>query len=269
VALLRKAVPFALLTGFGLLYLRIDTIMLGLLASEAAVGYYGVATRVLETAIAVPAFFGAAFLVTVAQTGAGSERAANQTARAMRYLLLVSVPLAFALAVAADPLVRAVTGSGYDQAGDILLRLSPVLVLTAAYAVLANLQIALDRTSLLVKISLAGIAVKLGLNAWAIPRYGAEGAALVAVAGETMVVIAQWYSARRRFDAARLLAWCGRLAVSAGAMIAVGSAIAIGFPWPTALAGGLAAFMVAAWVTECVSVGELRLAWASVSARAP
>jgi len=267
-SLLRRALPFALLAGFGLLYLRLDTIMLGLLGSGAAVGNYGVAMRVLETTIALPAFFGGAFLATVAQTGAATERAASQTARAMRYLLLVSVPLAFGLAVAADPLVTAVAGSRYEQAGGILLRLSPVLVLTAAYAVLANLQIALGRTGLLVKISLAGIGVKIALNAWAIPRYGADGAALAAVAGETMVVIAQWYSARRRFDAARLLAWCGRLGVSAAAMVAVGSLVAIGFPWPTGLAGGLAAFVVTAWATECVSVSELRVAWASVSARA-
>jgi O-antigen/teichoic acid export membrane protein len=266
-SLLRRAVPFALLAGFGLLYLRVDTIMLGLLGSEAAVGNYGVATRVLETAIALPALFGGAFLATVAQTGARTEHAAIQTSRAMRYLLLVSVPLAFGLAVAADPLVSAVAGSRYDQAGEILLRLTPVLVLMAAYVVLANLQIALDRTSLLVKISLAGIGVKVGLNAWAIPRYGANGAALAAVAGETMVVIAQWYSARHRFDAGRLLAWCGRLAVSAAAMVAVGSLIVIGLPWVTGLAGGLAAFLVAAWVTECVSMSELRLAWATVSAR--
>jgi O-antigen/teichoic acid export membrane protein len=268
-ALLRRAIPFALLVGFGLLYLRIDLIMLGLLGTDAAVGNYGLAARVLEVAVAVPAFFGGAFLATVAQTGAGTDRVADQTALALRYVLLICVPLAFALAIAADPLVDLVAGPRYEGASEVLVRLSPVLALTAAYAVLTNLQVALDRTSLLVKISLGGIALKVVLNAWAIPRYGANGAALAAVAGEGLVVVSQWYFARHDFDAARVLAWCGRLVVSAAAMVAVGSLVAIGLPWLTALAGGLAAFLVAAWVTACVSVSELRLAWASVSARTP
>jgi O-antigen/teichoic acid export membrane protein len=178
------------------------------------------------------------------------------------------VPLAFVLAVAADPLVSAVAGSGYDDAGGILVRLSPVLALMAAYAVLANLQIALDRTDLLVKISLAGIGLKVVLNVWAIPRYGANGAALAAVAGESLVVIAQWYTARRHFDARLLIAWCGRLAMSATAMAAVGVGLASGLPWITGLVGGIATFALATWLTKSVSMSELRLAWASVGARA-
>jgi O-antigen/teichoic acid export membrane protein len=264
-ALLRRAVPFALLVGFGLLYLRVDLIMLGLLGSEAAVGNYGFAARVLETAVAVPAFFGGAFLATVAQTGPATERAADQTTRALRYVLLICVPLTFAIAMAAGPLVDLVAGRRYDGAGDVLLRLSPVLTLTAAYAVLANLQVALDRTSLLVKISLAGIALKVVLNAWAIPRWGAEGAALAAVAGEALVVTAQWYSARRHFDVSGVLAWCGRLALSAATMVAVGLLIAGGLPWLGALVAGLAAFALAAGLTHTASISELRLAWTSVA----
>jgi O-antigen/teichoic acid export membrane protein len=264
-ALLRRAIPFALIVGFGLLYLRIDLIMIGLLGSDAAVGNYGVAARVLETAVAVPALFGGAFLATVAHRGTGPERASEQTALAIRYVLVVCVPLAFAIAVAAGPLIDFVAGQRYESAAEVLVILSPVLALTSAYAVLANLQVALDRTRLLVKISLAGIALKLALNAWAIPRYGAQGAAAVAVTGEAGVVAAQWYFARNEFDAAGVLAWCGRLALSAAAMVAAGLLIASGLPWLSALAGGLAAFALAAWVTHVVSRRELQVAWASLA----
>jgi O-antigen/teichoic acid export membrane protein len=256
------------LTGFGLVYLRIDTIMLGLLGSEAAVGNYGVAVRVLETAIAVPAYFGNAFLATVAQFGAHSPGVPAQTVRALRYLLVICVPLAFGIAVAADPLVRLVAGGGYDEAGELLVRISPVLALMAAYAVLANLQIALDRTATLVKISVAGVAFKIALGAWAIPRYGANGAALAAVAGELMVVIAQWYSARDHFDAGRALRWCARLALSAGAMVAVGLLVLSGLTWVAALVAGLVAFAALVRLTACLSPGELRQAWSSLGAGA-
>jgi O-antigen/teichoic acid export membrane protein len=262
-ALVRRALPFALLVGFGLLYLRIDLIMLGLISDDAAVGNYAVAARALETALAVPAYFGGAFLATVAQAGAGGERAA-QTGSALRYVLLICVPLAFAVAITADPLVDLVAGHRYGDAGEILVRLSPVLVLSAAYAVLANLQVALDRTALLVRISLSGIALKVAVNAWAIPRYGANGAALGAVGGELLVVTSQWYFARGDFDARRLFAWCGRLAVSAAAMLVVGVLTLHAISWPAALVLGLATFAIAALLSRSITLGELRLARASI-----
>ena len=261
----RRAVPFALLVGFSLLYFRIDLIMLGLMGSAVEVGNYGVAAKALETAVAVPGFFGSAFLATMAHSGTASSRAADATARALRYLLIVCVPLAFGLAVLADPLVDVLAGADYEQAGGILLRLSPVLALVAAYAVLANLQIALGRTDVVIKISLAGIAFKIALNAWAIPRYGAEGAAVAAVAGEVVVVVAQWYSARSYFDVPAVLAWCGRLALSAAAMVAVGWLIATGLAPLPALAGGLAAFALAAALTHTATAGDIRMTWASLA----
>ena len=48
---------------------------------DAEVGNYALASRALETALAVPAFFGGAFLATVAQTGARSGRAAAPPGR--------------------------------------------------------------------------------------------------------------------------------------------------------------------------------------------
>ena len=246
---------------FGILYLRIDLLMLGLLGTEADVGNYGLATRVLETGIAVPVFFGSAFLATVAQTGAGTDRAAAQTESALRYVLLICVPLAFALALTADPLIDLVAGERYDGAAEALARLCPILVLTAAYAVLSNLQIALDRIGLIVRISLAGIALKVALNLWAIPRYGANGAALAAVAGEVLVVSAQWYVARHDLDMGGLLRWCARLAVAAAAMGGAALlAVAVGISWPVAAAIGVPVFAAVALLARCFSVSELRLA---------
>ena len=261
--LLRRALPFALFAAFALLYARIDTIMLGALSSDAEVGTYGVAVRIVETLLAIPLFFGGAFLATVAQSGAGGERAV----RALRYVLVLCVPLAFALGVTADPVVDLVAGDDYERSGEVLLRLSPVLALTAAYAVLANLQIALDRTAILVGISVGGVALKIGLSAWAIPRWGANGAAATVVAAEAAVVVAQWHAARGHVDRGVLLRWAGRLALAALAMVAVGVLAAGELSWFAGLAAGLAAFVVAARLTRCASADELRAAWRAVTAR--
>jgi hypothetical protein len=91
--------------------------------------------------------------------------------------------------------------------------------------------------------------------------------ALAAVAGEALVVGAQIYFTRNDFDVTRFLSWCGRLMASAIVMIAVGVAILEAIGWPAALALGLAAFALAALISRCSSVSELRVALASASAR--
>jgi O-antigen/teichoic acid export membrane protein len=148
-------------------------------------------------------------------------------------------------------------GDGYEEASSLLIRLSPILLLVASYGVLSNLQVALDHVGTLVRINLGGLALKVALNLFAIPAYGAEGAAATAVMAETVVVAAQWFAARDYFEASRLLAWSGRLLLATVAMLAVGLAVLAALPWPPALAAGLAAFLLTAWLADCISASEL------------
>lgn len=265
--LMRLAVPFALLAAFSVLYLRIDILMLGQFKSDVVVGNYAVASRIMDTAIIVPAYFGSAFLATVAQTGARTPLARLQTASALRHIVLICVPLAFGLAVAADPLVDLIAGSDYSSAGEVLAILSPWLALIASYSVLANLQVALDRVGVLVKIVLAGLAFKLALNAFAIPTYGANGAAVSAVIAECAVVVAQWFSARDYVDVKPFLDYLLRLLLCTAAMLAVGLPL-LALAWPLALVAGLLVFAASALVIGCVSLEELRLAVSSLGAQA-
>ncbi len=265
--LLVRALPFALLAGFNLVYARVDLVMLGLLSNKAAVANYGVASRVLETAVILPAYFGSAFLATVAHGALSRARTAVRTARAIRYILVACVPLAFGLAIAGEPLVRLIAGRAYTPAGTVLALLSPILVLVASYGVLSNLQIAIDRTATLVKINLAGVAAKVALNLFAIPAYGARGAAVTAVVAEAAVVGAQWYTARPQVRLPDFAGWFGRLALSAAAMIAVGTAVLAATSWAVGLVSGLAVFAVAVWLSQCVSLHDLRAAWSSLSVR--
>ena len=262
--LIRLAIPFALLAGFSLIYARIDLVMLGLLDTDVATGNYGVAVRVVETLLIVPMFFGGAFLATVAYTGVQNERAGVQTATALRYILLLCVPLSFTLAMTGGPLVDLVAGADYDSAGDLLVRLSPVLVLVAGYGVIASLQVALDRVATLVRVNLAGVVVKVALNLWAIPRWGAQGAAVTAVVAEAAVVAAQWYLVRRELELGPLLAWTGRLALCGAATVAAGLAVASVAEWPLALAAGLGAYALAAGGMRCASTADLRSIAASI-----
>lgn len=262
--LLRAAIPFALLVGFNVLYLRLDTLMLGWLDSDAAVGNYGVASRIMETALVLPAFFGSAFLATVGHTGARTARARIQTAGAMRNVMLLSLPFAIGLAYAASPLVRLLAGADYDSAGRVLALLSPMIVWVASYGVLANLQVALDHVSLLVRINVVGVVAKIALNLVAIPAYGVEGAAVVAVAVEAVVVVLQWWISRAYFEARALLGFLGRMLVAGALMGAAAVSLGTLVPWFVALPASTVVFGVAAVGLGCVDREEMRLVRAAL-----
>jgi O-antigen/teichoic acid export membrane protein len=257
--LLKAAIPFALLAGFNVLYLRVDTLMLGWLDTSTAVGNYGVASRMMETALVLPAYFGSAFLVTIGHTGVRTPRARVQTSGAIRNVLLLSVPFAVALAYLAKPLVDLIAGEGYDSAGTILMLLCPMIVFVASYGVLANLQVALDHVSLLVRISCLGVLAKVVINLFVIPAHGAEGAAVVASALEGVVVVVQWWIARPYFDHRPLLGYVARVLLAGALMALVAFGVGSFAPWPVAIVLACVVFAVAAVVLRCVRVDELRM----------
>jgi O-antigen/teichoic acid export membrane protein len=265
--LFRLALPFAVVTGLNILFVRIDIVMLGQLDTEEAVGNYGAALRVLETAIVVPAYFGSAFLATIAQTGPRTPEARTQTLAALRLIVLLCMPLTVGLAVAATPVMSLITGPGYGSADDALRLLSPVLLLIATYGVLLSLQTALDNIGLLVKINLMGLVLKVALNAFAIPAYGLRGAAVAAVAAEFAVVVAQWASARRHFELRRAATAMLRAGAAGAAMLAASVALLAVVPPLAAAALGAVVYAGAVILTRSVAPAEVRAAWTSVRLR--
>ena len=174
------------------------------------------------------------------------------------------MPFAVALAYAATPLVELVAGDDYEEAGTILTLLCPMLVLIASYGVLANLQVALNHVSLLVRILGLAVVAKIAINLAVIPAYGPKGAAIVACSVEACAVVAQWWLARAHVDVRPLLGYIARI-LAAGAVMA-GVAIGVGAvaPWPVALVVASAAFGGAALLLRCIDASEVRMARAAL-----
>ena len=265
--LLKLAIPFTLVLGLNLLYLRVDILMIGHYDSASAVGNYGAATRILETAVVVPAFFGSAFLATISHHGPTLPGAREQTATAIRMIVLIVMPMAVALGLCATPLVDLLAGSNYDTAAGVLLRLSPMMLLIASYTVLMSLQVSLDQLRTLALINLLGLIVKAGLNLYAIPHFGINGAAVCAVIAEAVVVVLQWYYARRYVDIPAALRYFARIlvagAVMAGAMLALRPVV----PWPVGLVIGAALYVAIAFVVRAVSLEQVRAMLGSLRPR--
>ena len=93
---------------------RIDQVLMGFLATEAALGIYAVAVNVSEVLLYLPAIVGAVLLPTIA--GGAPERTTSTTLAAARQLLLFTGLSIVVAAVLAPPLIPLVFGQPYAGA---------------------------------------------------------------------------------------------------------------------------------------------------------
>jgi O-antigen/teichoic acid export membrane protein len=180
--LLRGSMSFGVRAWIGtlsrFLNFRVDQILMGFLASEAALGIYAVAVNASEALLYLPAATATALLPVAARAGAGER--ADQTVRAFRSAALVTAG-ALVLAAALGPLLLPLLfGTAFRDSVEPFLLLLPGALGFAATAVFSSGLMASSapgRSSLGPLVSLVtGVVLDLVL----IPRFGANGAAAAA-----------------------------------------------------------------------------------------
>ncbi len=176
----------------GLLYLRLDVLMLGLLSDAAEVGSYFTAAKVLEAAFLVPHVV---LLVVFPRLVKATDRGAlvRRTAVVLGGLSLVAVAVVVALAQWAIP---ALYPAAPGRLAELLLWLAPtVLAVYPGYLVTQTLVV-LERQRRYLQLAVAGLGVNLALNAVLIPLYQGVGAALATVVTEAVVTLAAAWAVR-------------------------------------------------------------------------
>lgn len=168
----------------GAIYFRLGSVVLGLLASDAAVGAYAAAFRIMEAAQIVPAValrVGLPRLARAADVPAAVRRLAA-------WLALAGLAIAGGLALAAESLIAALYGPSLVAAGPVLAVLAlAVPSIYAGHAVTQGL-VATQRIGAYVRVAWIGLLLNVALNTLLIPQWTATGAAWATVLTEIAVV---------------------------------------------------------------------------------
>lgn len=193
--ILEYSVPTTIIKAGVRLDRKVDVVLVGALLTNAAVGYYTLATQLVNF-IAIPA---ASLGFTITPT-LGEQKAGDDTGRAgeiyqtsLEYTLLFYVPASVGIFLVAEPTIRHVFGTDYLGAVPVLQVLSGFVILRAINQLTSD---ALDYLGLarIRAYALGGMAVlNFGLNVVLIPIYGVVGAAAATMFTYSLYTVVNLY----------------------------------------------------------------------------
>jgi O-antigen/teichoic acid export membrane protein len=241
-AFLVNTVPYAAQDAFSGLLARIDTVILSLLAAEAAVGRYGAAYRLFEATFFVSWSLNTAFAAMYTYLRRDTEPSIHGVfQRSVKLALAALVPCAVTMAVLAEPVTRVLFGEELESAAGSLRLLAPAVLLAGVMYLSSSLIVSRRSATIMVAVTAGMVAVNVALNLLLIPRYADQGAAAAMLATELLVVPITLAIAARTVGGLR---WGSMLAGPTGAGIAMVGAMVLLAGWPiAALAAGLAVYL--------------------------
>jgi O-antigen/teichoic acid export membrane protein len=180
--LLRDSVAFGLRAWIGslstFLNFRTDQILMGFIASEAALGAYAVAVNVSEVVLYLPSAAATALLPVIAREA--PEFRVERTLRAFRSVTVITVASIVVAALVGPPLIPVVFGTDFRTSVTPFLLLLPGAVGFAAIAVFSSALVASGSPGLSSLAPLVSLTVGLLLDVVLIPPFAAAGAAAAA-----------------------------------------------------------------------------------------
>jgi O-antigen/teichoic acid export membrane protein len=176
------ALPLGLVQLLNTLYYRLDTVMLSVLRPLSEVGYYGVAYRVIDIVVSVPSILLVALMPSLATADAARLQAMSQ--KALDVMIAMAVPVLVGGILLRRQIIAAVSSDAFRPAATPFLILLVGAAASFPNAVYGNVLVAIDRQSVLVRLTVVVLCVNLALNVLLIPLLGASGAAMATTACE-------------------------------------------------------------------------------------
>ncbi|MFA6171267.1 MAG: flippase [Patescibacteria group bacterium] len=190
-----KSWPLALTITFNLLYLKTDTLILSLIKSQAEVGIYGAAYKVIDVLITLPFLFSGIILpiLTLAWSEGNKENFKKVLQKSFDIMAILAFPLVAGAWMISSETMELVAGRDFLAAGPAL----NILMMAAGAIFLGNIFahaiIAIDKQkSILPAYIFTALSSVAGYLLF-IPRYSYFGAAWVTVYSEVLIAFSSFY----------------------------------------------------------------------------
>jgi len=237
------------------LYARLGIGWLGAVSGETQVGLFGAAATFAGVALLGMPLLSWVLVPSAARAAASSSAQFDDlVAGALRTALLGAVPLAFVFHLAAPELLTLAFGEAYRPAATTLRLLAPTFALAYVATVCAIVLLQRDQVRQVATISIGGLVVTAGLDAYLVPAYGAEGAALATLITEIIVTTLLVRAARLAWHRSHL----GRSTVALAGASAAGAVMFALVPHPAPAVGVFLLVFVALGGVTTRDLGTVR-----------
>jgi len=204
------------------IYTQMDKTMLGFMAGDREVGFYDAATRIKGVLVGIVTSLGTVLLPRASYYVAKNdmENFKRIALKAIRFVFIISIPLALYFTIYADESIRIISGNGFDGAV-IPMQIIMITIIFIGITNILGIQILvpLDHEKKVLYSEIAGALVNLIVNALLIPAMKSAGAAIGTVCAELAVLIYQAFVLRK--EAGKLFHNQPYFKLAAGLLIAV------------------------------------------------
>lgn len=192
---LKPTLTFFLLTVSSTIYLNVDTTMLGFVKGSEAVGYYSAAVKIKQILVSVVTSLGTVLLPRLSYyyEQGNHEEFKRLTQKALNFVFLISLPMVIYFILVSKEAILFLSGDNFIRAVLPMQLIMPT-VLFIGLSNLMGMQILVptNREKLVVYSTIIGALVDIIVNIFAIPLFGAGGAAFAGTIAEFSVALAQF-----------------------------------------------------------------------------
>lgn len=192
------SLPIGIVMVLGVIYFRVDTLILAGMKGSFAVGVYSAPYKILEVFLAVPSIFMSSVLPVMAIALQQSIKSANHIfQRSFDFLSLIAFPLIAGTIAVATPIIVLIAGSDFQASGPIL----QILIFTIGGSFLNSVMIytimAADQQRRLIRPYIIVTTFNIIANLLFIPQFSYVGAAVITVITELLILIISWYIVKK------------------------------------------------------------------------
>lgn len=204
--LLRSGLPFA---ASGILYFvnaQIDVVLMGVMLTSSAVGYYAAANRLVSVLYVLPSVVSWVIIPRLFRHGvANPSKHGVASGAVLRYLSAFGMFVSVGLFIAAQPTIRLLFGDGYAASAELLRVLCWFLAMQCINFPLGDALTTSEHHAARVAVAAVAAAFNLLANLWAIPKWGPVAAAYVRLGSEALLLIGLGALVLRRLPAYPIL----------------------------------------------------------------
>ncbi len=184
------------------LYVQLNSVMLGFLSGDIAVGYFAAGTKISHIGLTLISSLGTVLLPRCSHLlKSGDLHGFNRVInKSLNITLALSLPMTIGLMILATPITLIFCGDEYVRALPVLLLNAPVIIFISLTN-LMGIQILYpkDKINIVIRSVSGGAVVNLVLNFILIPLHGATGAAVSTLIAEFAVLIIQIICGRKSY----------------------------------------------------------------------